>query len=295
MDHAAQVDEKRSDKQSRIDMALPNLSNLMYVAHLRYVQTIHEPPERRNPDTMAGQFIPMLRRFRTAWLGLEELSRLRSDPFYYYLVARTRYYDEVVRNAIADGVQRLVMVGCGSDTRSYRFKDLLRRKGIKVLECDQLEAINEKKRLTRRWSHSGHMEYLAVDLNEGEWPELEHWLGEEKTITLVMLEGVSPYIHDSAFNRFLRLLATRLAVGSPVAYDFKISGVNDDWGRTGRTAKPFRLSTSKDEVTALHKAIGLQLDHMELSSDLVKRLLPNLGGYPRFEEDGLLRLRVTVA
>ena len=267
----------------------------MDVASLRHIQAIHEPPDRRNPDTMAGRFIPMLRRLHTAWLGHEELSRLRSSPFYYYLVARTRYYDEVVSDAIADGVQRLVMVGCGSDTRPYRFEDLLCRKDIKVLQCDQLKAINEKKRLTRRWSDRGCMEYLSIDLNDGEWPQLEHWLGQEKPITLVMLEGVSPYIHDSYFNQFLRFLAARVAVGSPVAYDFKISGVNDDWGRTGRTEKPFRLSTSKDEVTALHKAIGLQLDHMELSSDLVKRLLPNLSGYPLFEEDGLLRLRVTVA
>jgi O-methyltransferase involved in polyketide biosynthesis len=201
----------------------------------------------------------------------------------------------VVTEAITDDVQRLVIVGCGSDTRSYRFKDLLCRKGIKVLECDQQKVINEKKRLTRRWSHFGHVEYLALDLNDGEWPKLEDWLGDEKPKALALLEGVSPYIHDSAFKQFLRLLGTRLAVGSPVAYDFKISGVNDNWGRTGRTGKPFRLSTSKDKVTAFHEAIGLQLDHMEFSSDLVKRLLPNLSGYPCFNEDGLLRLRVTGA
>jgi methyltransferase (TIGR00027 family) len=273
-------------------MALPDLCNLMYVARLRYIQTIHEPPDRRNPDTMVRRLIPIRRRFRAAWLGHEELSRLRSDPFYYYLVARTRYYDEVVSDAIADGVQRLVTVGCGSDTRSYRFKDLLCRKGIKALECDQLEAINEKKRLTRRWSHPGHIEHLAIDLNDGEWSELQHWLGEENPITLVVLEAVSPYIHDSAFTQFLRLLATRLAVGSLVAYDFKISGVNDDYGRMGRTKKPFRLSTSKDEVVAFHKAIGLHLNHMELSSDLVKRFLPNLSGYERYEEDAHVRLGV---
>lgn len=139
------------------------------------------------------------------------------------------------------------------------------------------------------------MEQLALDLNDGEWPKLEHWLRNEKLKTLVMLEGVSPYIDDSAFTRFLRLLATQLAVDSPVAYDFKISGVDDDWGRTARTEKLFRLSSSKEEVTAWHKAIGLRLDHMELSADLEKRLLPNLSGYPRFAEDGLLRLRVTGA
>lgn len=277
-------------------MGLPNLSNSMYVARLRYIQTIHESPAERNPDTLVRYFIPTFQRFRSALLGRAELSKLRSDPFYYYLVARTRYYDQVVKDAISDGVQRFINVGCGSDTRAYRFKDLLNEKNIPVLECDQADAILEKQRLTRRWRGSGHVEHLPIDLNDGSWPSLESWLGDSKPKALVLVEGVSPYINDSAFSQFLRLLATKLAAGSHVAYDFKIGGVKDDFGRTGRTQKPLRLSTSHEEVAAFHKALGLQLEHMELSSGLSRRLLPQLkGSIPLFEEDGLLRLRVAGA
>ena len=107
-----------------------------------------------------------------------------------------------------------------------------------------------------------------------------------------MIEGVSPYINESAFNNFLRLLATRLAPNSHLAYDFIIAGIKDDFGRGGRTERPFRLTTSEEQISSLHKALGLQLDTVEFSSDLSKRLVPNPNGYPLFEEDGLLRLRV---
>jgi len=265
----------------------------MYVAKLRYIQTVHEPEQRRNPDTLVRHFVPMLVRFRTAWLGQDDLAKLRSDPFYYYLVARTRYYDQVIEDAIADSVQRIVGVGCGSDTRAYRFQASLRSKGIKVLECDQSEAINEKKRLTRRWRHFGHVEHLAIDLNDGVWPKLEHWLGDSKPKTLLLMEGVSPYVNEGPMNQFLRMLATRLAPGSHLAYDYKIRGVKDDFGRAGRTEEPFRLSPSKGEAAAYHQALGLRLEHMELSAELGKRLLPDLNGsIPLFEEDGLLRLKV---
>ena len=273
-------------------MALPDMSNSMYVARLRYIQTVHEPAEKKNPDTMVRHFMPFKVRLQTRWMSKDDLSTLRSDPFYYYLLARTKYYDQVVSEAFADGIQRLVMVGCGSDTRSYRFKDTIRGKGIKVLECDQAASINEKKRLTKQWSDLGHVEHMAIDLNDSEWPSFEYWLGSTKPKALVMLEGVSPYIHESAFMVFLKLLSTRLAPGSHMAYDFKIAGVKDDFGRGGRTEKPFRLTTSKDQTAAFHQSLGLQLDHMELSSELAKRLVPNLNGYPFFEEDGLLRLRV---
>src|SRR5437016_10304251 len=143
-------------------MGLPNLSKSMDIARLRYIQSIHESPERRNPDTLVRHFIPILARLRTAWLGRQELSKLRADPFYYYLVARTHYYDQVVNDAVADGVQQIVNVGCGSDTRAYRFKHLLRSQGVHILECDQPQAIYAKQRIAQRWRPCDYVEYLPI-------------------------------------------------------------------------------------------------------------------------------------
>ena len=267
----------------------------MYVAHLRYIQSIHEPRERRNPDTLVRYFLPILQRFRSTWLSQADLATLRADPFYYYLVARTRYYDRVVEEAVSEGVTRIIGVGCGSDTRAYRFKDLLCGKGVKVLECDQPESISAKQVLAKRWPHLDHVEYLPIDLNDGTWPELERRLGDRTTSkTLVLMEGVSPYVNYSEFSKFLQLLAARLGPGSPVAYDFKLAGLKDDFGREGRTRKPFRLTSSVDEVAAFHKGHGFRLEHMELSAELCARLLPDLkpSAAPMFSEDGLVRLRV---
>jgi methyltransferase (TIGR00027 family) len=277
-------------------MALPNLSNSMYVARLRYIQSIRECGERRNPDTFVRHFIPVVERLRTAGLGRGELSRLRSDPFYYYLVARTKYYDGVLTDAIRDGLRRILSVGCGSDTRAYRFKHLICSQGVKVLECDQREAIHAKERLAKRWRCVDHVDYLPIDLNDHAWPELEHWLGDRtEPKTLVVMEGVSGYVNDSSFRRFLQLLATKLSAESHVAYDFKIRGIKDDFGRGGRTHTPFRLSQASDEVAMFHEAQGLRLERMELSSDLCARLLPGLeeSGTTLFSEDGLVQLQVS--
>lgn len=276
-------------------MTLPNLSNSMYVAQLRHIQSIHESPERRNPDTLVRHFLPVLKRIRTAWIGQEQLSRLRADPFYYYLVARTKYYDEVVRAAVNDGVKHMIMVGCGSDTRAYRFKDLLCGNGVKVLECDQPESILIKQVMTRRWQILDYVTYLPIDLNDGAWPELEsrlHQSGETKT--LVLMEGVSPYVNSEPFGRFLRLLSTRLAPGSLLTYDFKLAGVKDDFGRKGRTDAPFRLPAAVDQVEAFHATYGLRLEYMEPGDEMCTRLLPGLDPLAQmFTEDGLVRLRIT--
>lgn len=276
-------------------MKLPSLSSSMYVARLRYIQSIREPLERRNPDTLVRHFIPFVERWRAAWSTRATLARLRAEPFYYYLIARTRHYDAVITEAVAEGVKRIVMVGCGSDTRAYRFQTLLRSQGVKVLECDQVEAIHIKEQMARRWHPADYVEYLAIDLNEEKWPKLERWLGGRTgPKTLVMLEGVCGYINDRNYRLFLQLLAGILPVGSQLAYDYKIRGIKDDFGRVGRTEIPFRLSDSRAEVEAFHQAYGLRLGSMELGSQLCTRLLPGLNGDGTtvFQEDALLRLQI---
>src|SRR5262245_33925534 len=112
----------------------------MYVAELRYIQSIHESPDRQGPDNLVGQFLSPVRRWRCNWLSRARIASLQADPFYYYLLARTRYYDDVFLAAIAQNVRYIINIGCGTDTRAHRFKNVLMEKQVRIVECDQLEA-----------------------------------------------------------------------------------------------------------------------------------------------------------
>ena len=145
---------------------MPDLSNLMLMARLRYIQSIHEPLELRNPDTLVRYFIPALDRWRCRLLGRERLTKMRANPFYYYLVARTKYYDKLLLDAASLDVRQIINVGSGSDTRAHRFIHVLRRKGVRVLECDQPRVIGVKRRIAKRIDFSNDVEYLPIDFNE---------------------------------------------------------------------------------------------------------------------------------
>ena len=82
--------------------------------------------------------------------------------------------------------------------------------------------------------------------------------------------------------------------GSRVAYDFKLRGFADEFGRVGRTQKPFRLGGGRAEITAFHEQLGFRLEHFERSSDLTVRLLANLEKprHPLFLEDALIQLEL---
>jgi methyltransferase (TIGR00027 family) len=277
-------------------MALPNMSNSLYVAWLRHVQASRESGNCRNPDTLVKRFLPLLDRWRVSRLSDAELAQLRSDPFYYYLMARTLHYDHVISEAVASGVKRIVGIGCGSDTRPYRFAKMLRQNEVAVLECDQPDAIRAKQRSANGWGCSDFVTYLSIDLNDEEWPLFGARLGgRDGPKTLIMMEGVSPYVNAENFRRFLGVASSGVAPGSCIAYDYKNSGVKEDFGRSGRTAVPFRLSPSFDEVAQFHRQCGLRLIDLESSAQLTRRLLPGVAhaGAPLFDEDSLTRSIVT--
>ena len=250
-------------------LMLPNRSSTMYVGKLRYIQSVYEVPEYRNPDTLVRDFLPPVLRCLCMLQAKMQLSKLRSSPFYYYLIARTIYYDKVFIDTMCSNIKYIINIGCGSDTRAYRFIQDLKQNEINVLECDQPRSIFIKQQLAKRKWRTDNITYVSIDLNAAaSWRDLEYRLAEIPSTVLVMLEGVSPYIDEESFNRFLNFIAVKLHVGSRIAYDYKIRGVDDDFGSDGRTRRPFRLPATKKDIIAYHEALGYRLEHMELSSEL---------------------------
>ena len=199
------------------------------------IQSVHEPPECRNPG-QAGAPLHSVPRAVSIDVG-ESGRRVQTEgePLLLLPGREDEVHDQVLSEAVADGVQSIVNVGCGTDTSVHRFSHLFKHRDVRVLECDRAEAIRAKQRIVRRWQHSQHIEYLQIDLNADTWPEAA-WLEKQPGRTLVLMEGVSPYIDDVSFGRFLSLLASTLAAGSQVAYDFKIQG-------------PTTTSAGKDELS----------------------------------------------
>ena len=198
-------------------MKLPNLSYMMSVGELRYIQSHFERGAAKNPDGLVGGFLPWSKRVGCWVRGTLLLPKLRANPFYGYLNARTKYYDQVFGEALERSITRIVNIGCGSDTRAQRFAGPLRAQRVEVLECDQEPAIRAKEQLARRlWGTSDHVAYLPIDLEAGAWPALEAWLARGTAApTLVMLEGVSPYVGEKAFAAFLRMLSGKLPPPAP--------------------------------------------------------------------------------
>lgn len=271
-------------------MKMPNYSNMMNVGRLRHIQSYAESGPSRNPDVLVRHLLSRSQRLGCLLQSRVRLSRLRSNPFYHYVSARTRHYDALFTGAIEQGFTNIVNIGCGSDTRSYRFLPLLRERGVSVAECDQPEAILAKQRIAARLWPTTHVAYLPVDLNRREWTELADWLGARagEGPFFILMEGVSPYLDAECFRLFLAFLSDAVPAGSRLAYDYKRPGKDDAMGRTSGVTEPFRLPASEVEAARFHEGLGFGVARLETSESLAARLLPGLSALSRFEEDVLL-------
>jgi methyltransferase (TIGR00027 family) len=73
-------------------------------------------------------------------------------------ICRTRYIDDVVREALARGIGQLVLLGAGFDTRPYRLAGM---ESVKVFEVDLPLVQNDKRK--RLQFEGERIAYAAVD------------------------------------------------------------------------------------------------------------------------------------
>src|SRR5579859_3669568 len=104
----------------------------------RAIETRKPPADRICSDEFAERFLGG----KYKWLLSARLLRDAGERLiealftghHYYVIARTRYFDEVLKECLADQPEQVVVLGAGFDSRAYRFAERLR--SVSVFEVD---------------------------------------------------------------------------------------------------------------------------------------------------------------
>ncbi|OBI52055.1 hypothetical protein A5707_12740 [Mycobacterium kyorinense] len=146
-----------------------------------------------------------------AWQPLRGLLARSVDKqmpgFWGGVVARKRYADEQVVDALSAGIKQFVILGAGFDTRAFR---LIARAGADAFEVDLPENSARKKALIERLFGGvpASIELVAVNLETG---DLENSLVtqgfQSNQPTMYVIEAVTPYLSHDAIARVFAVLA----------------------------------------------------------------------------------------
>lgn len=176
----------------------------------------HYPPEQRITDDpyAIAMLSPGLRlavrAMRWRWLrGMAARSFDKQTPgLWGGMVARKRYADDAVTEALHAGIRQVVILGAGFDTRAFR---LVAAAGGEAFEIDLADNVARKQRVLRRLFGQvpEHVTPVAADLETDDLADSLARRGfRADQPTLFTLEAVSQYLTESAVGRLLCFLAT---------------------------------------------------------------------------------------
>lgn len=154
--------------------------------------------------------------------------------------ARVRYFDDFVKASIGEGLEQLVILGAGYDTRAYRIEVL--KENAKVLEVDRPETQSLKKEKIAKifGGLPDHVVYVPVDFEtEGLGQKLLGNGYDRSKKTLFLMEGLVMYIPPKAVDDILSFIVKNSARGSEVLFDYFHQSVVDGTSETGKNMRDF--------------------------------------------------------
>lgn len=201
---------------------------------------MHRAAESRMPedericyDPYAVHFIdPEILKFATAHPAEAEAKLKEMEEFLPGLSnsirARVRYFDDFIEMTCREGLEQLVILGAGYDTRAYRLPGLKRK--VRVFEVDHRDTqrIKSDKILEIFGSLPEHVVFVPMDLEFDDLGEILRANGyspDQKT--LFVLEGLVMYLPLEAIDEIFSYIVHHTGRGSAILFDYFPASVID--------------------------------------------------------------------
>ena len=233
------------------------------IAAHRAMESARDPDKRICYDPYARGFLPagftVIGKTEIHEETALELFKGVVPGFHEFFIARTRYIDEYLQMLINEGLEQLVILGAGYDSRAYRFDGLKDR--VKVFEVDHPGTQNVKKNKLKEMFQKlpEHVTYVPIDFQTENLQSGLNGNGYDSRLkTFFIWEGVTMYIDPEAVDDTLSFVADNSGKGSALVFDYTyadvVNGTSDrkeavEWLRiTEKYGEPLRFGVDDEQI-----------------------------------------------
>ena len=280
------------------------------MAALRAAGSVDRRPELRNPDDLAASMLSLqLRAHALAKLpGTRRLVPALAERLlpggYYYETARVKHIDAILRSELGDGLEQLVLLGAGYDTRPYRFAHELQ--DVRAYEVD-LPALSEVKRRKVTRLLGGTPDNVTFVHADFAGDDVALKLGQAgydlAGQTLIILSGVTPYLAEPAVARLLDFAGRHTCPRSSLVFDYvfremvegddSFHGAASTRKRLEKLGEPLRFGLPAGCVERYVERFGLALVSDLQPTELARRYLCATDGTVQGEPYGFAAIAHT--
>jgi len=195
----------------------------MSTAMLRAFASLDEREAIRGSDYLAEIFLtddirsvlkdPAARK----WL----LENHVTPGMYEYMIARTAFFDHIVKGALRDNIPQIVFLGAGYDSRPYRFKELIRDTWLFELDIHTTQQKKKEMLDQANIPRHGQLIFVPIDFNREKIGDALARMGFAKDKrTLFVWEGVTYYLPPAVIDKVLDSVKENAPAGSTICFDY---------------------------------------------------------------------------
>ena len=248
-------------KQSSVEKRASDTA--MFAAIHRFISSLEEHPNFRGPDHLAKLFVPAKDKFFLSFSFIrrhvcKKLTKVVPGT-HEYMVARTKHFDDLFKQALADNIPQIVFLGAGYDTRSIRFKDSVQE--TKIFELDVPTTQKQKKDLLLKAgiSVSKQLSFVPINFNKESLQNVLSNAGYDKSQkSFFIWEGVTYYLPEETVKNTLSIIKNHSGAGSTVAFDYFyksiVQGKSDFYGakeiikEVSKSGEPFQFGIDQGKI-----------------------------------------------
>ena len=259
----------------------------------RAAETMQPVGRRRLDDPYSRSFVqhPVLR--AALWHPLAARAfiavlDLQMPDVHAFVVLRVRYVDDIVRAALEDGIDQIVLLGSGFDTTSVRCGDAR----VTVFEIDAPTTLTAKRDLDAtnpRPQKAAEVVWVPCDFEYDRLSTLLLESGYDRTRpSVVVWMGVTMFLTHETISSTLADLSGLCAPQSRLIFDYVDPDVitgESRWPGARRVARavtrrgePYRTGLTSADAEQLIAGVGFTADQHLRTPALEQRYAPSQGG-----------------
>jgi methyltransferase (TIGR00027 family) len=197
------------------------MSTARGVALVRAIETARPEARRIISDPYAKAFVNPITMVATALMHRSRLLDLLLPPgMIDFAIARDRYVYDLMVSEVANGLDQMIILGAGFDTRAYRIPGI---GNVPVFEIDHPATQRAKRAALRGVVEPlpANVKFVPVDFETDSLGEQLATAGyNEHERSLFVWQGVTPYLTDAGVDRTLEFVARHSSAGSRIVFDY---------------------------------------------------------------------------
>ena len=178
-----------------------------------------------------------------------------------FITARERYIDDFLKACLSEGLDQVVILGAGFDTRAYRIAGI---EQTRVFEVDHPATQEVKLQRLKKVTDPlpDHVTFIPVDFNTHTLAErLLASSYDEQGKTLFIWQGVTMYLTPEGIDSTLAFITIHSGPGSAVVFDYFYN----------ETLRDMKMETARRITRAIGEGLIFGIDEGQIEPFLTRR------------------------